>query len=197
MKRGVRIGAGRLRGRTLAVAPGVRPSGARLRESLFDMWRERLPGSRFLDLFAGTGAVGLEAVGRGARRALLVEGAPRAFAMLRRQCALLAPDQASALRLDLPAGLERLNRSEERFDLVFSDPPYDFARFAELLAGLPGLLAPAGEAAVEHSARLELPPAPGLVRVDLRSYGDQRLAFYRPAEASRGATAGAIDSGTP
>ncbi len=192
--RGVRIGAGRLRGRRLPVAAGVRPSGARLRESLFDLWRERLPGSRFLDLFAGTGAVGLEAVGRGARRAVLVEGAPAAFALLRRQCERLAPGEASALRLDLPAGLARLARSGERFDLVFADPPYDFDRFDELLAGLPALLAAGGEAAVEHSARLELPTPRGLARLDLRTYGDQRLAFYR---AAGGAPSGAIDSGPP
>lgn len=190
MKRGVRIGAGTLRGRALPVAPGIRPSGARLRESLFDVWQGRVPASRFLDLFAGTGAVGLEAISRGACRAVLVEGGPKAFTMLRNQCARLAPQEASVLRLELPGDLARLATAGQRFDLVFADPPYDFPHFEELLAGLSALLAPDGEAAIEHSTRLELATPAGLSRRELRTYGEHRLSFYRLSDCAKGSQAG-------
>ncbi|MEE8137837.1 MAG: 16S rRNA (guanine(966)-N(2))-methyltransferase RsmD [Thermoanaerobaculia bacterium] len=180
MKRGVRISGGRLRGRTLSVAAGVRPSSARLREALFDVWRERVSGGRILDLFAGSGSVGLEALSRGAREAVLVDLERSVLQHLRRNCRHAA-ESARVIRLDLPAGLRRLAEDGiGAFELIFADPPYRFTRFAELLAGLEPLLEATGEAAVEHPRRVEPPEAESeLIRVACRRYGDSRLSFYQ------------------
>jgi 16S rRNA (guanine(966)-N(2))-methyltransferase RsmD len=181
--RGVRITGGEARGRAVAVARGVRPTEGRVREALFSIWQERLPGARFLDLYAGSGAVGLEALSRGAAAVLFVESDPRALRELERSVRLFAPERARRWRTSLPAGLGELARRAggewERFDLVFADPPYAFTGHPRLLAGIEPLLAPDGEAAIEHSARRELPEeGGGLARASVRVYGETALSFY-------------------
>lgn len=185
MLRGVRISGGELRGRRLAVPPGVRPSEGRLREALFSIWSAALPGSRFLDLFAGSGAMGLEAVSRGAQRAVLVEGSAKVAAGLAERCALLAPAKTEVVRRRLPAGLSRL--PSEGFDLVFADPPYDFSAYGELLVGLEGWLKSSGEFALEHR-RCPDPIAErrGWELFDRRCYGDSELSFFRRTMAKAG-----------
>ncbi|HVT19231.1 MAG TPA: 16S rRNA (guanine(966)-N(2))-methyltransferase RsmD [Thermoanaerobaculia bacterium] len=185
MKPGVRITGGAFRGRGLAVPAGARPTEGRVREALFSIWRERLPRARFLDLFAGSGVVGLEAAGRGALSVLAVESDVRSVSAIAANAALLGPDEAEGAlfavrRLALPAGLSRLaEEGAGPFDLVFADPPYGFDAYDHLLAGLAPLLAPEAEAAVEHSSRRDLPPAAGpLLRTSVRRYGETALAFY-------------------
>ena len=205
--RGVRITGGAFRGRAVQVPPGVRPTEGRVREALFSIWRERLPDASFLDLFAGSGVVALEAAGRGALRVVAVDqdapalravaasagrvGAGRVGAReVSARSAPRRPGSGTAApgvglveirRLVLPAGLATLAaESAGAFDLVFADPPYRFDAFAPLLLALPALLAAGGEIAVEHAARRDLPDAAGpLVRTDLRRYGESALAFYR------------------
>jgi 16S rRNA (guanine966-N2)-methyltransferase len=207
--RGVRLTGGAFRGRSLAVPAGARPTEGRVREALFSIWRERLDGSRFLDLFAGSGAVGIEAAGRGALWVVCVDQdaqAVRAVAanvstLTGGRAASVAAGRAASLgggviearRLTLPGGLARLaaecDAADARtaaglrpavFDLVFADPPYRFDAFEPLLLALPPLLAAGAEVAIEHSARRDLPPAAGpIVRTDLRRYGESALAFYR------------------
>ncbi len=172
-----RIAAGALKGRRLPVAGGVRPTGSRMREALFSIWQSRLEGCHFLDLFAGSGAVGLEAVSRGADRSVLVEGSARVFKLLRRSVRELAPDRARAIRAHLPAGLDRL--SGERFGLIFADPPYAFRQIGGLLRRVAPRLAPGGEMALEHDQRFEIgePQAPWRQR-ERRRYGDSCLSFF-------------------
>jgi 16S rRNA (guanine(966)-N(2))-methyltransferase RsmD len=182
---GLRIGAGALRGRVVAVPPGARPTEGRVREALFSIWGERLAGARFLDLFAGSGAVGIEAASRGARSVVCVEEDPRAVRTLRRNLAALGPavgeGRVAARRLPLPRGLAQLAEAgEPPFDLIFADPPYAFTGYPQLLERLAPLLAAGGEAAVEHSARAPLPERAGaLARADERRYGETALSFYR------------------
>ncbi len=191
VKGGVRLSGGAYRGRVLAVPPGARPTEGRVREALFGIWSGQLAGARLLELFAGSGAVGLEALGRGALSLLAVEADPRAVRLLHANAEALGlsgtASGAGAVdirRLSLPAGLPRLAAAAP-FDLVFADPPYAFAAHTELLAGVAPLLAADGEVAFEHAARTDLPPevaAPGvrLVRADVRRYGESALSFYRP-----------------
>lgn len=185
---GVRVTGGELRGRVLQVPPGARPTEGRVREALFSIWGERIESARFLDLFAGSGVVSLEAAGRGARAVLAVDGEARAVRTLAENVAATGARGIEVRRLPLPAGLARL--AAERagpFDLAFADPPYAFGDYAALLAAVAPLLAPgtAGEAstaeiAVEHSSRTVLPETAGpLARVDLRRYGESSLSFYR------------------
>lgn len=176
----VRLTGGAWRGRKLRVAPGVRPTEGRVREALFSIWQAELPGSRFLDLFAGSGAVGLEALGRGAAALVLVEGDPRVHRALRdslRQ--LAAPAAAHAYRLRLPAGLAVLRERERPFDLVFADPPYGYPQWDALLAGLVPLVASGGSVCLEHAARDAAPTAPpALAAEGTRCYGESCLSFY-------------------
>jgi 16S rRNA (guanine(966)-N(2))-methyltransferase RsmD len=177
----LRLSGGAYRGRRLRVPKGLRPTEGRLREALFSIWGRELPGARFLDLFAGTGAVGLEALGRGAAAAVLVEGDPRALKTVDENVSALGAGEAvRTYRLRLPAGMGVLREREAPFDLVFVDPPYGFGDAAELLAALPDLLAPAAAVAFEHGSRDSPPvPPPRLELVDTRRYGGSCLSFYR------------------
>ncbi|MGB5660638.1 MAG: 16S rRNA (guanine(966)-N(2))-methyltransferase RsmD [Thermoanaerobaculia bacterium] len=180
---GVRISGGRFRGRSLPVPATARPTSARLREALFDIWRDRVPGARFLDLFAGSGAVGLEALSRGASFVVFVENDRDAVRRLQAVCAELAPDSTSVLQADLPAQIDRVQRPGEGcYDLIFADPPYAFTEYGELVASLGELLAVGGELAIEHSVRRGLPDSvEGLVRQGSRNYGENRIAFFAAA----------------
>jgi 16S rRNA (guanine966-N2)-methyltransferase len=120
----VRIIGGQWRGKRLPVPelPGLRPTPDRVRETLFNWLAPRLTGSRCLDLFAGTGALGFEAVSRGARGAVLVERDRRAVGRLREIAAALAPERLEVVEGD---ALAWLGSPPRPFDIVFLDPPYD------------------------------------------------------------------------
>lgn len=180
MKPGVRITGGDHKGRGLAVPPRARPTEGRVREALFSMWREDLEGARVLDLFAGSGVVGLEAIGRGALSALAVDEDRRAVEVLEANAGLLK-EGIGIRRLSLPAGLSRMaEEGAGPFDLVFADPPYVFNAYEELLTGVAPLLAAEAQVCIEHSSRRELPVQVGsLVKVETRRYGESSLSFYR------------------
>lgn len=177
---GVRLSGGAYRGRVLAVPASARPSEGRVREALFSIWSDRLDGARVLDLFAGSGAVALEAVGRGALFGVAIEGDVRALAVIAANVAKLGERSVEVRRATLPSGLSGVVAAGELFDLVFADPPYRFDAYAGLLTAAAPLLAEAGEIAVEHSSRFELPTeVADLVRTGVRWYGETALSFYR------------------
>jgi 16S rRNA (guanine966-N2)-methyltransferase len=178
VKPGVRITGGEFRGRGLAVPPGARPTEGRVREALFSIWSDRIEGARVLDLFAGSGVVGLEALGRGALSALAVDQNLRAVETLETNAGKLGERLLEIRRLTLPAGLARLPAGS--FDLVYADPPYNFNAYGELLEAAAPLLATDAEVAVEHTSRREMPIEVGpLTRVDVRKYGESAISFYR------------------
>lgn len=181
---GVRITGGTFRGRSLAVPPSARPTEGRVREALFSIWGGRLDGARVLDLFAGSGAVGLEALGRGALTVLAVDEDLRAVETLEANAARLG-EALDIRRLNLPLGLGRLAaEGAGPFDLVYVDPPYNFSLYEDVLAGVVPLLAEDAEVVVEHSSRRSLPVvAGGLVRVGSRKYGESSVSFYRRGPA--------------
>lgn len=131
----VRIIGGEWRGRRLAVPPGeVRPSSDRVRETLFNWLAPRLPGARCLDLFAGTGALGFEALSRGARSATLIERDAVVFAHLQDMRARLEAERADILRYDALAWLAAAPATP--YDIVFVDPPFGTALAEPVLARL-------------------------------------------------------------
>ncbi|MBV8031094.1 MAG: 16S rRNA (guanine(966)-N(2))-methyltransferase RsmD [Betaproteobacteria bacterium] len=152
----VRIIAGEYRGRRLAVPdrPGLRPTGDRVRETLFNWLGQRLDGCTCLDLFAGTGALGFEAASRGAARVVMVENDRVAYEALRQAKALLP---APRVELIFDEALRYLEFGDERFDLVFLDPPFRQNALAATLERLPPRLADAGRVYVEAAE----PVAPG------------------------------------
>jgi len=189
-RRGMRITGGDLKGRTVAVPRTARPTEGRVREALFSIWRREVPGSRFLDLFAGSGVVAAEAAGRGALSVVAVESDRRALQCLEANLRELHLEGIVEIhRGTLPGVLEGwTEEGRAPFHLIFADPPYGFAAhegaYEELLRAAEPLLAEDGQICIEHSARVELPAevAAGsvpLIRADVRSYGESALSFYR------------------
>jgi 16S rRNA (guanine966-N2)-methyltransferase len=176
---GARITGGSARGRAVRVPASARPTSGRVREAVFARWQEAIAGAAFLDLFAGSGIVGLEAASRGAARVTWVEEDRRAAQTLAANLAALHLDgdlrRGEALRV-----VAELAAAGARFDLVYADPPYAWNEGLRLLAATAPLVGEGGELALEHSGRAAPPEtAAGLRRVDTRRYGDSAVSFYR------------------
>jgi len=150
----IRIIAGHWRGRKLAVPdrPGLRPTGDRVRETLFNWLGQWLDGKACLDLFAGSGALGFEAASRGAARVVMVENDRDAFAALDEAKAML---QAGTVELRFGDAFRYLESATERFDVVFLDPPFGQNALAPVLERLPARLNPGGRVYVEADAPVE------------------------------------------
>jgi 16S rRNA (guanine(966)-N(2))-methyltransferase RsmD len=192
----MRVIAGTYRSRILKSLKGLelRPTSDRLRETLFNVLGAGVAGSRFIDLFAGTGAMGIEALSRGADEVVFVENHAPAAALIRRNLESLGVRTgATVLCMDALRGLEKIASGKEekfsQYDYVFLDPPYaaanDYARVLESL-GSGNLLAPSGVVIAEHRHSFDLPEARALQRYRVLKQGDAALSFYRRAAAAAG-----------
>lgn len=184
----MRVIAGKYRSRPLSAPPGrlTRPTSDRLRETLFNVIALHVEGSVFLDLYAGTGAVGIEALSRGASEVIFVEQAVLALKAIRTNLSLLEIHSGYALEAtSVAAALKRLAAQGREVNLVFLDPHYGVAEEYELALGLlggacSGLLAPDAIVIAEHAKRYD----PAENYGSLRRYrtllqGDAGLSFYR------------------
>lgn len=180
-----RIIAGRSKGRRLESPKGerTRPTAARVKQTLFDILAPEMPGCRFLDAFAGGGAVGLEAFSRGARHVVMLDTSADAVQAMRENLqALGAPGGVQVHRQDARVALPALAEAGHRFDVVYLDPPYDSALYEPLLEELAEgrALDPEGVVVVEHFHKRPLPERIGaLARTRSVRIGDHRLSFYR------------------
>lgn len=178
----MRVIAGSARGVPLRVPPGlrVRPTSGRVRTSLFSILGESVVGARVADLFAGSGALGIEALSRGAAFCCFVENARPALAALRENLAKTRlADKAEVLPCDAFAATPQL-AARGPFGLVLLDPPYRLVNtgFASFLEALAALLAPGGKLVVQHDSRTPLPlPLGHLALSDQRTYGGTTLSF--------------------
>ena len=190
----MKIIAGALKGQRLVTPRGhrTRPTADQVRIALMDSLMPYLPEARFLDLFAGAGGVGLEAVSRGAGRAVFVESDPAAFEALRRNIAALRlARQTRTVRGDVGRMLGMLAAQAERFDVVFLDPPYGAGLVDATLARLGEGTLTAASAIVVAQHFTKQPPADtvGTLRAFReRRFGETTLTFFR---------AGAYDAGSP
>ena len=180
----MRIIAGKYRGRRLTSFRGqrLRPTADRVREAIFSILGNDLSGTRVLDLFAGTGAMGLEALSRGAAFVVLVEQHPAALRLIARNVAALGdPEQITVRKLDLSRGLRGLAHQGWQFDLVFLDPPYHLGLTESCLRDLGGgsLLAPRATVVSEQAVDENPAPAYGCLQLqDTRRYGSTAVSFY-------------------
>ena len=183
----MRVISGKLKGRKLFTLKGMdlRPTSDRVKEAIFDILQGCLEGRKVLDLFAGTGALAIEALSRGAERAVLVEESSRARAILHQNLeACRLREQAEVLSLEVQAGIRILERRGETFEVIFLDPPYGkgLARKALQALSRGSILAPEAIIVAEHSPDEELDRTVSLERIDQRKYGSTRVSFFRPTE---------------
>jgi len=178
----LRVIAGAFRGRRLHAPRGnsTRPTSARVREALFSILGD-LEGARVLDLYAGSGALGIEALSRGASAVVLVEQDRAALGCIRENLAAIgAAERARLLPLGVSAALRALGN--EQFDLVLCDPPWDALGAALVVlerVASAALLSASARIVLEHSARDTEPNVTGLVAYDRRRWGDTAVSFLR------------------
>jgi 16S rRNA (guanine966-N2)-methyltransferase len=181
----MRIIGGEARGRPIQLPGGcrIRPTSDRVKKSLFDILHP-VTGKSFLDLFAGSGNIGLEALSRGARFSIFVERDALMVKAIRTVLAQLGfSERAEVLAMDAGKGLGHLVLKGKQFDIVFADPPYDEGLVRETLQWLGNgdILTKDGIVVIQHSVRekLEGSPAPALIIADQRQYGDTLLSFLK------------------
>jgi 16S rRNA (guanine966-N2)-methyltransferase len=185
----VRVIAGTFKGRRLAAPTweGLRPTSDKLRETLFNVLAPRLASARVLDGFAGTGALGIEALSRGAAEVTFIESDARAQALLSGNLAHCGIETGyTVIRAPIAIGLELLRADPAfvPFDIVLFDPPY--AATGDVLAGADAILAPRGVLVLEHARRRSVPESAGrLVRVRQVRSGDSTLSLYGLAVEGR------------
>lgn len=181
----MRVISGKYRGRRLKGPKGrdLRPTGDRLKETLFNILSPGISGAVVLDIFSGTGAIGIEALSRGAGRVVFVERNPAANSLIRHNLQICGiEDDFLIIREDVFTTLRSLVRRGFRADIVFFDPPYDWKYYTDLLnlAFNPGLVSSRACVVIEHGRKIALPESgDGYSRYRIVRQGDTCLSFYK------------------
>ncbi len=180
------IASGRFKGMPLIAPPGLRATEGKVRQAIFNILGEFVEGIRVLDGFAGSGALGIEALSRGAEFAAFIDADPDSVIAIRDNLAKLGGELGRehwrVLHLDITAGLRELGRQGIQFDLVILDPPYRSDEGKKALQGVGeyAILAPAGHLVIEHDRRSALPSTCGLLsQWKQHRYGQTVLSFYQ------------------
>lgn len=180
----LRIIGGKLKGRKLAAFKGqsVRPTSDKVRESLFNILMVEWEGKTVLDLFAGTGGLGIESVSRGACRVVFIENHPNAIHVLEKNIAALhLSNCCEVLKCSVEKGIYLVGKTDRIFDVIFLDPPYGrgLADTSLRLLGSSGILAEGGVVIVEHQCKEDLSDRyHKLSRFDRRTYGKTGISFF-------------------
>lgn len=189
----MRVIGGNARGRRLKVPKGqsVRPTSGRVKEALFNILPRDLSGIKFLDLFAGTGNVSIEAISRGAAEAILIDSSPKSGKVIRENLRKLRfTDRTRVWIIPVFRALRLLARRGESFDMIFLDPPYErnWIEASLKIIAQGSLLRLSGTLIVEHSAREEMKSNYGsLVMDDQRNYSGTLLSFFKHKATSASA----------
>ena len=182
----MRIIAGTARGRNIKSPKGMntRPTSDRVREALFNILSPQVLNSHFLDVFSGTGAVGIEALSRGAEKAVFIEKDRHVSKIIHDNLGLCGLKQnAEVLTTEVDKGIKYLGKSKKTFDLIFIDPPYKKGFEIPTIENIldQGLIALHGGTLIVESDRADLPPdqVRNLIAYRRERYGDTALTFYR------------------
>lgn len=188
----MRISAGEFKGRKVgskklfvkrAGKDDLRPTPAKVREAVYDILRNEIGGASFLDLYAGTGTMGIEALSRGAEHVVFIESVrPRARAISELIEKLDLASKASVHCEEVESFLQRASLTGETYDVIFADPPYNSDEIEKILPLISkyGILDAQGVLLCEHGAKVVVPDAAGRLRLMKQyRYGDTRLALYR------------------
>jgi 16S rRNA (guanine966-N2)-methyltransferase len=177
----MRITTGIYKGRKIWMPKGIRPTQNKVRKALFDILAD-IEGSSFLELFAGSGAVGFEALSRGARELVLVEHNRDCLLAIRKNIVSLDVRPCAVYAQEAERAIIALDRDARRFDTIFLDPPYYQGEAKKILQmlGAYDILAPNGFVVVQHFKKDKLPAESGeLALVKVAGYGDTVLSFYK------------------
>jgi len=183
----MRVIAGTAGGLVLVVprGAGTRPIADRVKETLFAILADRVPGSRALDLYAGSGAIGIEALSRGAVHCDFVERGRVALAAIRENLRRTGLEERAAVHA-ADVGQHLARSAADRYDLVFLDPPYDQRAILAPLERLVPHLAPGASVVVKHFWRTPIPEPPGLARWRERRFGETALTFLVASSGADG-----------
>ncbi|MBU1207181.1 MAG: 16S rRNA (guanine(966)-N(2))-methyltransferase RsmD [Proteobacteria bacterium] len=180
----MRIISGQWKGKRLFSVKGLnlRPTSDRVKEAIFDILQDHIAGQQVLDLFAGTGALGIEALSRGAKRAVFVEESAHSLTALRKnieECKI--KDQAQVLAREVMAGIKILEAKGESFQLIFLDPPYGKGLAHKTLKILAKSSIVSSDTLIiaEHAPTNDIFSIPHLQRVDTRKYGGTLVSFFQ------------------
>jgi 16S rRNA (guanine966-N2)-methyltransferase len=175
----MRIIAGERKGHTIWAPKGLetRPTSDRVRENVFNIVLPWVEGARVLDLYAGSGAMGLEALSRGAQTAVFMEADPEAVRAIEQNLDKLRLSGATVLRRDAASGLAQEATAGRKYDLVLADPPYAMTDYTAFSRYLPRVLADDGLVVLETAAKTE-PEIPGLAVRTSRKYGSTRVTVF-------------------
>lgn len=180
----LRVIAGIAKKRRLKTPKGliVRPTADRVKEALFNILKDKIDGCSFIDLFAGTGNIGIEALSRGAARVTFVDYSPRSIRIIKENLMLCRfEDKADVIQVDAFEYVKKQIDPVKRYDIVFIDPPYraDLLKAFLPLLGRSSLLKDEGVMVIEHSKKTELPATIGkLILSKAYRYGDTVLSLY-------------------
>lgn len=178
----MRVISGKLKGAKFETLKGrqTHPMGDRIKVALFNTISAEIGGARILDAYAGSGALGLEALSRGGSFAQFIEKDARAFKILASNVAGMELDsnQVQVTRANCASWVE--NNQDQQFDIIFVDPPFDQLNLSTIFK-LSCLLSGEGLMVLSHSGREAVPIVNGVVVVDNRMYGDAALSYYRKA----------------
>jgi 16S rRNA (guanine(966)-N(2))-methyltransferase RsmD len=180
----MRVIAGRYKGRKLKAPAweGLRPTSDRLKETLFNVLGEVVDGARVLDGFAGSGALGIEALSRGAAHVTFIDEDRRAAALVEENVRHCGISVGYVIIRGSFAGAARRVPVDQPFDLVLLDPPYEYANLAEAFAAAEGCLSPDGILVLEHARKRDVPESgASFRRIRIVTAGDSALSFYRAA----------------
>lgn len=186
----MRITAGTARGREIVCPPGldVRPTASKIRQAFFNILRNKVENARFLDLCAGSGLMGLEALSRGAAELVSIDESRNMVKVIEGNVAKLN-FSAQVFQSDVRSIMSHLPK--DHFDIIFADPPYKSRLSESILNNVAknNLLRKDGVLAIEHARESQLPEASGnLVKYDCRHYGQTSVSFYRQQEDVTSAT---------
>jgi len=180
----LRVIAGTAKGKRLKAPTGMntRPITDMIKEALFNIWGPSVIGSRFLDLFAGSGSVGIEALSRGAAEVIFVDKAGAAARIIKENLSHCGfTEHYQVLQADVFRVVNSLGQRGEKFDLIYIDPPFDQVEiFKQIMAVINDMdiLAPDAQLVLRTPRKMGMPSWPNLAKFQLRSYGESSLHYY-------------------
>ena len=176
----MRVIAGSLKGRRLKTPTwdGLRPTSDKLRETLFNILGARVQGARVLDGFAGTGAIGIVALSRGATFVTFIDSDRRAAALVEENLRTCRVDGGYVVERGTVAAVIGQQKDGEPYDIIVLDPPYEYGRLESAVAGAAGQRGAGGIVVLEHAARVTPPQPDGITLTRTVTSGDSALTFY-------------------